>query len=103
MSDPKELDALVPGEAKRQREALRRKIDRGGPYIDFSCSRFSCSSAIYLFPTLVISGLQPGMVEKFAAARTPSEKPIPWIHVQIVVWLMEFGLWYVSVSLGLSS
>lgn len=31
MADPKELDALIPGEAKRQREALRRKLDRPGP------------------------------------------------------------------------
>lgn len=31
MKDPKELDALVPGEAKRQREAMRRRIERGGP------------------------------------------------------------------------
>ena len=30
MTDPKELDALCPGESKRQREALRRKLDRGG-------------------------------------------------------------------------
>ncbi len=58
MSDPKELDALVPGEAKRQREALRRKIDRGGPYIDFSCSRFNLVvlvRSIY-FPPLSYQG-----------------------------------------------
>ena len=30
MTDPKELDELCPGESKRQREALRRKLDRGG-------------------------------------------------------------------------
>lgn len=30
MTDPKELDALYPGEAKRQREALRRKVNAGG-------------------------------------------------------------------------
>ena len=37
MSDPKELDALAPGEAKRQREALRRKIERGGPNLMVYC------------------------------------------------------------------
>ena len=30
MTDPKELDELCPGESKRQREALRRKLERGG-------------------------------------------------------------------------
>lgn len=49
--------------------------------------------AIYSFPT-PISGLKPGMVEKFAAARTPSEKSTTWVYIHIVVWLVEFGLWY---------
>lgn len=31
MSDPKELDQILPGEAKRQREALRRKLQSPGP------------------------------------------------------------------------
>ena len=31
MSDPKELDEILPGETKRQREALRRKLQGGGP------------------------------------------------------------------------
>ncbi|CAL1155578.1 unnamed protein product [Cladocopium goreaui] len=48
MTDPKELDALCPGESKRQREALRRKLDRGG--------------------------LQPGLLEKFTSAKTNAEK-----------------------------
>ena len=30
MTDPKELDAVVPGESKRQREALRRKLGQEG-------------------------------------------------------------------------
>ncbi|CAL1135904.1 unnamed protein product [Cladocopium goreaui] len=48
MSNPKDLDALCPGETKRQREALRRKLQSGG--------------------------LKPGLVEKFTAARTDQEK-----------------------------
>ena len=31
MSNPRELDDLIPGEAKRQREAMRRKLNNGGP------------------------------------------------------------------------
>ena len=30
MTNPKELDALCPGESKRQREAMRRKLASGG-------------------------------------------------------------------------
>ena len=31
MSNPRELGDLIPGEAKRQREAMRRKLNNGGP------------------------------------------------------------------------
>ena len=30
MTDPRELDELLPGEAKRQRAAMNRRIEKGG-------------------------------------------------------------------------
>ncbi|CAK9080959.1 unnamed protein product, partial [Durusdinium trenchii] len=50
MSNPEELEELMPGEHKRQREALRRKINSNK------------------------GGLQPGLVEKYNAAKTDQEK-----------------------------
>ena len=40
-----------------------------------------------------LGGLKPGLVEKFAAARTDQEKPRPWIGLAqgLITWLGSFG------------
>ena len=56
MSNPKELDALIPGEAKRQREALRRKLSNGGPnmsQVGFPCDCLMCQPTYIIIITIM--------------------------------------------------
>ena len=61
MSNPKELDALIPGEAKRQREALRRKLSNGGPnmsQVGFPCDCLMCQPTYIIIITIMYIYIQ---------------------------------------------
>lgn len=83
LTDASQLD---PAELKRQREALRRRIDNpaGWMYVHVSAlydlSYIDVKNIIYIYKLdLLLPGLKPGVVEKYAAAQKGSaaEKPTP--------------------------
>ena len=82
MTDFDQLEKLCPGEVKRQREALRRKLQGEGVVFKYVSIYTSISLSLSLFLSLAglktlstLTGLPPGLVEKFAAARSSTEKP----------------------------
>ena len=104
MSDPKELDEICPGEAKRQREALRRKLEKGGPpptwdNLFHSMLPRSYSWFEYGWSSGADAGLRPGLVEKFGAAKSSNEKPCPKIRpVRLPNCLRLFSLGLICSS-----
>jgi hypothetical protein len=92
MTDPKELDALCPGESKRQREALRRKLDRGGHTCGIGLStiggqnvELSHNEHRSKHDPLQASSQEPGLLEKFTSAKTNAEKLIPQIMTSVFI------------------